>query len=481
MKNTLLILVLVIAHFNIMAQQAEDYKLSFEPHIFKSQKGQEVKAELGTFTVFEKRGDPSSRKIQLSFVRFKSTSTNPGSPIVYLAGGPGGSGISAAKGERFDLFMALREFGDVIAFDQRGTGQSGRLERCAPIMQIPIDKPADHYQIVEVIKENARHCIAEWKESGVDITAYNNIESAADIDDLRKALGSKKITLWGISYGSQLALTYVRQFEKKVDKLILAGLEAPGDNIKRPIYVTNFLNNIDAAVKQQPEAVKLFPDLPRLMKEVLDQLEKQPVIATIKDRKGKTVEVGIGKTDVQLITGYFLLKNPSNIKSLPYMFHEMKKGNFQEMAQMAYKIKSFASMVDGMPFLMDGMTGVTEEMMIKVELESKECLLGRMHNFPFPDVTYGLELPDLGDDYREDVKSKAKGLFISGTMDGRTFIEDAKRIVGKFPKVTHVIVENGGHDIFEQSPKIQELIVSYLRKENVSTSISLEPILFITN
>ena len=63
----------------------------------------------GTFEVPENRSDPNSRKIKIGFVRFKSTSATPGDPIVYLAGGPGGTGVGTAQGPRFPLFMALRE------------------------------------------------------------------------------------------------------------------------------------------------------------------------------------------------------------------------------------------------------------------------------------------------------------------------------------------------------------------------------------
>ena len=83
-------------------------------NFFYNDKKEKVDAEFGTLLVPENRSNPESNLIELAFVRFKSTAKNPGPPIVYLAGGPGGSGIFAAKGSRFPLFMALREIGDVI-------------------------------------------------------------------------------------------------------------------------------------------------------------------------------------------------------------------------------------------------------------------------------------------------------------------------------------------------------------------------------
>jgi len=97
-------------------------QLKIKPYTFENDKKEKVDAEFGTLLVPENRSNLQSNLIELAFVRFKSTAKNPGPPIVYLAGGPGGSGIFTAKGSRFPLFMALREIADVIAFDQRGTG-----------------------------------------------------------------------------------------------------------------------------------------------------------------------------------------------------------------------------------------------------------------------------------------------------------------------------------------------------------------------
>ncbi|NNE71065.1 MAG: hypothetical protein HKN29_11980, partial [Rhodothermales bacterium] len=80
-----------------------------------------VEAELGRLTVSARRDTVTDQPISLRFVKLPSTATSPGPPVVYLAGGPGGSGVNTASGDRFRFFMKLREVGDVIALDQRGT------------------------------------------------------------------------------------------------------------------------------------------------------------------------------------------------------------------------------------------------------------------------------------------------------------------------------------------------------------------------
>src|SRR5262245_58367790 len=64
------------------------FHLKLEPFVFEAEDGK-VNAERGTITVPENRSRPGGRTIDLAFVRFRSTSRKPGSPIVYLAGGPG--------------------------------------------------------------------------------------------------------------------------------------------------------------------------------------------------------------------------------------------------------------------------------------------------------------------------------------------------------------------------------------------------------
>src|SRR4029450_7012290 len=104
--------------------------LGVEPYAFRLADGSDLAAERGSFTVPEDRKDPRSRRIEIGFVRVKSTNPNPGTPIGSLAGGPGGSGVATARGPRQPVFLALRQVADVIALDQRGIGLSNHIPPC---------------------------------------------------------------------------------------------------------------------------------------------------------------------------------------------------------------------------------------------------------------------------------------------------------------------------------------------------------------
>ena len=77
-----------------------------KPIVFKANDGQVTDAFEGHIMVTENRNNPDSRKIRINYVRFPSTGKKQGSPIIYLSGGPGGSGIGTAKVATFPFVFS---------------------------------------------------------------------------------------------------------------------------------------------------------------------------------------------------------------------------------------------------------------------------------------------------------------------------------------------------------------------------------------
>ena len=146
---------------------------------FELQSGEKVAAELGSMEVPENRTEVDSRKITIRFLRFKSRASTPGTPIVYLAGGPGGSGTGAARGRRWAMFDRLRDVADVIILDQRGTGMSSALPICQPKIEIPADVPTTRELYVRLHRVAMDKCLAFWQQEGVDIRGYTSPRSPA--------------------------------------------------------------------------------------------------------------------------------------------------------------------------------------------------------------------------------------------------------------------------------------------------------------
>jgi len=451
---------------------AQNNELKLKPYLFESKSGVKVDAELGSFLVPENRSVDGSRTIELNFVRFKSKNPNPGNPIVYLAGGPGGEGISTARGKRFELFMAMREIADVIALDQRGTGLSNHIPQCETKAQFSLEEPGEYNTYITKMSNAAKKCISFWESEGVQVDGYNTVENANDLEELRKVLNAPRISLWGISYGSHLAFDFIKRYEGSVDKVVLAGLEGPNHTIKLPGLNQKYLKYLDSKIKLDDDALKAYPNLLTLMEDVLTSLEKQPVHTEIKDpRSGKVLKIGISKLDVQLVTSYFLTKNPENSIKLPYLYHQMKSGGFSDIAGMVAGIKSYAGRIQLMPLVMDAASGVSKKRFRQIEKQSEKSLLGRTTNFPFPDLSLDLGITDLGTSFRKNPISEIPALFFSGTLDGRTYIESAKELKKGFKNASHIIIDGAGHDMFMSTTKVQELMLDFFNNKTVRSQV----------
>src|SRR3954469_7511620 len=158
-------------------------------------------------------------------LRVARTGRHSGPALMYLSGGPGGAGVSemvSVMGEVGQLPARYRVFG----YDQRGTGYSGLL-RCPALEHDP----------------NLRSTIA-GEQCAADIgptrVHYTTADSVQDMEAVRRALHIDKWTLFGISYGTELALAYARAFPTHVDRLIIDSVVDPDDS--DPFFRASFHN-----------------------------------------------------------------------------------------------------------------------------------------------------------------------------------------------------------------------------------------------
>ncbi|MCH6257241.1 alpha/beta hydrolase [Puniceicoccaceae bacterium K14] len=445
-----------------------------ETYLFEAKNGTQVQSFRGSLVVPENRVDSESRQISLTYIRFPSTSDNPGNPIVYLAGGPGGSGIETAKGRRFPLFMAMREFGDVIALDQRGTGQSNDI----PIFKSPEKAPLDEALSVDAMKVGllsaSKKAADFWKSKGVDISGYNTRESALDLEDLRLLLGAEKLTLWGISYGSHLAMAALREMPGKIDRVVIAAVEGLEQTVKYPARTDAYFDRLQAAIDEDLQAAKAFPDLKDLMKRVHQKYEAEPKIVHFQSRSGEMIEMTVGKVELQLMAS-FMIADPDQAVNLPGLYSMLDAGDFSFVAPQIYHyIRNRGIHFRGMPEAMDIMSGVSEFRLAKIEEQSEGAILGDLLNFPMPHLVGGMGLEDLGETFRSPLISEVPTLALSGTLDGRTYPESAKEALAEFSNLTHVIVHNGGHNVYMQDPVISEVILNFMRGEEVATEVIVD-------
>ncbi len=439
---------------------------------FTADSGETVDAYQGWLWVPENRSEPSSRMIKLEYVRFpmrsqsesakKSTSA---SPIVYLAGGPGGSGVRTAKRQRFPLFMAMREFGDVIALDQRGV--NNKQLRCTSKQTIDLAQVSTRTQRIEAMRAAIDDCRRVWRAQNIDIRGYTTQESATDLDALRQHLNADKISLWGISYGSHLALASIKTMASRIDKVVLSSVEGLDQTIKYPHQTDLYFQRLQLAINSNKDLKAKYPDIIAMIKGVHTTLEKKPVPLELTKASGK-VPLMLQKHTMQSIASS-LVADPKNAIMLLSIYQDLAAGNTEVITNILnqfFPIETHIK-ISGMSMAMDLASGITEARYQEVLKQSKTGLLGDKLNFGlhhFGDIE-GL---DLGDEFRKDPISDVPTLVLSGTLDGRTYLSSQRLATKGLSNAQHVVVENAGHNLFMSSPAVTDAILTFMRGKKIT-------------
>jgi pimeloyl-ACP methyl ester carboxylesterase len=151
-------------------------------------------------TVPENRTRETSNVIHLPVIIFRSRSRAPRpDPVIFTAGGPGASSLSAFSSGKTIRLLDERDF---VVFEQRGT-KSARPSLDCPEVDAEHENSFLLGLAVQADEANeldaARACFHRLTRSDIDLGGYNNAESAQDIIDLRRLLGVKSWNLYGLS------------------------------------------------------------------------------------------------------------------------------------------------------------------------------------------------------------------------------------------------------------------------------------------
>ena len=213
----------------------------------------------------------------------------------------------------------------LIGYDQRGTGRSGLL-RCPRLEKDPqLRDTAAAAECAEQIGIARRH--------------YTTPDSVQDIEAIRAELGVEQLTLFGISYGTELALAYARAYPQHVERLILdsvvdyddpdpfftAGLRAMGPSLKSVCPL---------------RCSYLTPDPGAELAQLVAKLRTQPLQALTYDARGRSQRLNITPValfDLMFLTDYL----PSLRAVVPIAVHAALEGDGALLARVLRESKRF--------------------------------------------------------------------------------------------------------------------------------------------
>lgn len=412
--------------------------------------------------------------VDLAFVRLRSIKPGTGAPVVYLAGGPGQDATSIARFAPALASMArMARHADVILLDQRGTGMSTPRPICLPTAPLsPIDRydpQSTAASRLDGTTARIRACVEEWNAKGVDARAFTNRENAADVDALRRALGVPKISLYGFSYGTHLALDVLHDFPGTVERVALIGTAGPDDLIKLPSISDLQFAKLSMLAGQSPAIGRDVPDMNALLRTVLATLDATPMPVTVFDRSRKTdVTVEING-DALRSTLVLDLGDGNDFPVFPALLRTVERGDASILSWFIEKrYNEVSGAISLMPYAMRCSAGISAEAEMRRRAEAATSPFRNAVNSSFPDVCAAFPSLDNGDRYRAPMATTVPVLFISGTLDNNTPPFQAEKLRWGMPNARHLIVQNAGHEDLQPIADVQLAVEDWLRGIDVS-------------
>ena len=214
-------------------------------------------------------------------------------PVVYLSGGPGVSVLELVRWQFEAMSEPVFATGrELIFFDQRGIGLSRPALDCPGYDRLVLDfldrqidgREVAEQQITELLLESLRTCRDELSQVA-DLAAYNSAASAADVDEIRQALGYEQVNLWGGSYGTRLALEVMRRYPDWLRSVVLDAVYPPDVDLylELPANFNRALERLFEACAENAVCSEAHPELEQVFYDTARRLDAEPVLREIRN------------------------------------------------------------------------------------------------------------------------------------------------------------------------------------------------------
>ncbi|MEM9402499.1 MAG: alpha/beta hydrolase [Pseudomonadota bacterium] len=424
----------------------------------------------GYLTVPENRAEPEVRTLRLAVAILESHSDSPKpDPLVFLDGGPGGATLQYVPA-RIDspFWNRYREDRDLIFLDQRGIGYSDPafcLELDVVLTTAGFQGLSPDEQRREELAA-VRACRESMLEKGIDFAHYNSATSAQDLADLRIALEVDEWNLFGVSYGTRLALVALREAPKGIRSVIVDSVYPPNAS------ETRLHENFDRSLRlvfdrcaTDLSCAEAFPSLEADFYAMLVALEAEPVELSMTDTQrfpdGRIVIDGS-----LMAAGIFQgLYDGRFVELLPLLVREVSAGNEDVLRALADGLVGDPHDVRRGLYLAVQCfeaTGRVKSAAIEADRAAYPAL--RMWNEGRDDLALcdAWHAARAGEEFARPVQSDVPVLLVTGDYDPITPPGDARLASETLPNGTLVIVPGAGHAASPSRDCTQNLVREFL-------------------
>jgi pimeloyl-ACP methyl ester carboxylesterase len=402
--------------------------------------GLQGRAECGVLTVYEDRNAGEGRTIDLNIVRIPAVSRSPApDPLVFLAGGPGQSAVEsyAPIGA---IFRRINQKRDILLVDQRGTGRSNPLN-CPRI--------ADDFDLDQDLVPWLESCLAGLD---ADASLYTTPIAMEDLDEVRQALGYEHLNLYGVSYGTRAALTYLRMHPERVRSMILDGV-VPQDQALG-IYAARdaqqSLNMIFNRCEEDVFCREAFPDISQTFDALLDTLDAQPVEVTLRHPTSGQYETLPFTRDMFTGAVRFISYTPETAALLPLLLHTAYTRDDFSLIVSQYLIFSGqleAGIAEGMNYSVLCAEDVPFIDPQKAIEANKDTYLGSQQIEMLTRICEIWPRGSVPEWFKEPVVSDVPVLLLSGEMDPVTPPANGEAAASRLANSVHLVARGQGHNV----------------------------------
>lgn len=383
--------------------------------------------------------------IDISVVRIKSKAKQAkADPLLMLAGGPG-----QAASEAYVLadrqFNKLNRDRDIYLVDQRGTGRSTAFT-CPDDEFSLLDDSLDE----DKLKAFTEKCLSAFP---YDARYFSTSAAISDFEAVREALGIARWNLLGVSYGTRVALHYMRMHPDAVRSVVLDSVVYPEHRLGLMAALQSqlALERLLDRCEQDEACRTALPNLKSASQGLIESLRQQAVSVTFENfRTGEFVNQDFGIAQLGLALRLSLYQDET-AAVLPVLLHEAAVNkNFAPLARKAAKM--YEQMSDLIALGMHNSVVCTEDLPFPALSESEQAQTDK--SYLGSELARGIEVmcsvwPSglIDPDFKSPVKSDIPVLLLSGSEDPITPPEYADRAMVELSNARHLVLQGQGHHV----------------------------------
>ena len=291
--------------------------------------------ECGYVVVPLRHAEPDGATIRLPVAVRRATAGAP-DPLLLAQGGPGGDAFKV-----FSILVQptgdLSTSRDIVIFNQRGTPYAEPELTCPETDAALADiLAADSEEGERLYNEAMAACYDRLLAEGIDLSAFNSLENAADVPLIARALGYDEYNFYGVSYGTLLGLHLMRNHPEGLRSVILDSVVPPDVNFLSEIAASEdrVFGEVFAACAADPACAAAYPNLEARFYALVAQYDQLPVDMTLTDPEtGQSYDTYLDGRGLRSVL-YQLLYVPRMAAVLPSVIADIEAGDLRYLEAM---------------------------------------------------------------------------------------------------------------------------------------------------